>query len=151
MDEPSAMKRLCDGYIRHAGLVGALYAIVPVLIWFGLCLALIPFRQVYLLRMLLALVVGGAMGAWLNRFGLELWLLKHRSGQEPATILDGALIGAAIGVGIALLPPLTALIYTEHPVEALTFIIAAWLASCLIGGCIGALLASVGRQHVERK
>ena len=145
------VKRVCAVYIRHAGLIGALYAIVPVALWFGLCLIFIPFREVYLLRLVLSLLVGGGMGAYLNRFGLKLWLLKHRSTEGPATVLDGALIGGAIGAGIALLPPLTALIGSNDLEVAKTFIIVSWLAACFLGLIIGGTLAVFGRAHVERE
>lgn len=151
MQDNDSQKRLCQSYIQHAGLIGALYAIIPVLLWFGIGLAVLPFREVYLLRLVLALAVGGFLGARLNRFGLNLWLLQHRRGEKPATVLDGALIGAAIGVGIALFPPLTALIASNHLEEAKTFIILSWLASCLLGLLIGGALAVMGRKHIERE
>jgi hypothetical protein len=144
------MRRWCDAYIRHAGLIGVLYAAVPALGWFIYSLVNPPFRDVYLLRLAIALVVGCGIGAYLNRFGLELWLLKHRSEKGPATVLDGALIGAAIGVGIAVLPPLTALISTNHLELAKTFIIVSWLVACSLGLLIGATLAIIGRACLKR-
>jgi len=142
--------RLCAAYIGNASFIGVLYGVVPVLLWFGACFALMPFREVYLLRLVLALALAGLAGACLNRFGLELWLLKHESAKGPATVCDGFLIGAGIGVGIALLPPLTALIGSNHPEEAKLFIIAAWLFAAALGGIMGACLASVGRCCLPR-
>ena len=146
----SRMKRLCDLYIRRAGLVGALYSAVPTAVWFTGMFTMVPFRQVYVLRAVLSLVVGCSVGAFLNRFGASLWLIKHRSKEGPATVLDGMLVGAAIGVGIALLPTLTALIQTNHPGQARDFIIISWLASTAIGACFGGTLSVIGRKHIDR-
>jgi hypothetical protein len=109
------MQRLCDYYIRRAGLFGAIYCVIPSIGWFCGVVATAPFREVYLLRLGLCLSFGCAIAAYLNRYGLELWLTKHRSVDGPATIRDGALIGAAIGIGSALLPTLTALIKLITP------------------------------------
>jgi hypothetical protein len=80
-----------------------------------------------------------------------MWLLKHRGGSGPAKILDGTLNGAAVGIGTALLPALTALISTNHPEMAKTFIIVSYLASASLGGIIGTIFASVGRQYIKVK
>jgi hypothetical protein len=150
MAEPGTMPRLCAGYIRHPCLIGALYGGVPTLLCFGGMLVLLPFREVYVLRLVLALVLAVVAGAGLNRYGLSLWLLKHRSSEGPAGPLDGALIGGAIGAGTELLPPLTSFIGTNHPDEAKTFIICAWLAGTVGGMLIGVILGAIGRKHVDR-
>ena len=144
------MRRLVDTYIRHAGLIGVLYCAVPALGWFLVTVASVPFREVYLLRLALCLTFGCAIAAFLNRYGLELWLTKHRSMDGPATVRDGALIGAAIGVGSALLPTLSALIKTNHPEMAKTFIIVTYLTATLVGGVFGTIIATIGRRHVDR-
>lgn len=144
------MKQLCDLYIRYAGLIGAVYYAVPALGWFIVTMASAPFREVYLLRLGLCLTFGCAIAAYLNRYGLEMWLLKHRGENGPATILDGALIGAAIGVGSALLPTLSALIKTNHPEMAKSFIIITYLAAACAGAIIGSLVAAIGRKYVDR-
>ena len=144
------MRRLVDFYIRRAGLIGAVYCAVPSLGWFLATVASVPFREVYLLRLGLCLTFGCAIAAFLNRYGLELWLAKHRSKAGPATVCDGALIGAAIGVGSALLPTLSALIKTNHPEMAKTFIIVTYLLATLVGSVFGTVIAAVGRRHVER-
>jgi len=150
MDRNEGMKRLCDFYIRRVAIIGALYCIVPTVVGHAGAFALVPFRTVYVLRMVLSLVIGAPIAAYVNRFGLSLWLIKHRSAQGPATVLDGALIGAACGIGTALLPPLTALIATNHPEQAKVFIIAVWLISVVLGAVIGGTLAALGRKHVKR-
>jgi hypothetical protein len=144
------MKRLCDLYIRHAGWIGAIFCAVPTLVWFTVMLLSIPFREVYLLRLGLCLVVGSPIAAYLNRYGVNAWLCKHRSRSGPATIVDGVLVGAAIGIGSALLPVLTALVSTNHPEAAKTFIIVSYLSATLAGAIIGAVLASIGRKYVDR-
>jgi len=144
------MKRLCDLYIRHAGLIGAIFCIIPTLVWFIGMFLTIPFREVYLLRMGLCLVIGSSIAAYLNRYGVESWLCRHRSSSGPATIVDGILIGAAVGIGSALLPALTALIRTNHPEEAKTFIIISYLSVILVGAVIGGVLAVIARKYVSR-
>lgn len=144
----AGMQRLCGVYLRNSGLIGAVYGLVPVCLWFAGTFALLRFREVYVLRLLIALVAAGLLGPALNRFGMELWLAKHRSAQGPASVCDGFLIGAAVGFGINFIPPLTALIASNHPEEAKAFVILAWLGATLVGGAIGALLAAVGRRCI---
>ena len=98
------MKRLCDLYIGHAGWVGAIFCAVPTLVWFGAMLVSIPYREVYLLRLGLCLVVGCPIAAYLNRYGVNAWLCKHRSPSGPGTMIDGMLVGAAIGIGSPSVP-----------------------------------------------
>lgn len=149
--DSGGMKRACDFYIRHAGIIGALYCIVPTLAWFGVIFATVAFRDVYLLRLGLSLVVGGLIAAWVNHFGLWLWIAKHRSPRGPAGLIDGGLVGAAVGVGACFLPPLTSLIHSNHLDLAKTFVIVAWLAAPAFGAIIGMALAAVGRKHVGRE
>ena len=144
------MKRLVDVYLRYAGLIGAVYCAVPSLGWFLVTVVFVRFREVYLLRLGLCLTIGCAIAAFLNRFGLEMWLTKHRSKDGPATVRDGALIGAAIGVGSALLPTLSAMIKTSNPDVAKTFIIVTYLSATLVGGVFGTVIAMIGRRHLER-
>ncbi len=144
------MKSLVQGYINHSKAVGALYCIIPSVSWFASMMALVEFREIYLLRLGLAVVAGGAMAAFVNAYGVRMWLVKHRSADGPATILDGAAIGAAVGFGIALLPPLTSLIGTNHPEEAKLFIIGAWAITTFNGAVIGAVLSAIGIKHVDR-
>lgn len=143
------MKKIVDFYIAHPKLIGILYCAVPAVVWFAVVVATVPFRDVYLLRLALCLVIGCPIGAYLNNYGLDLWLMKHKV-AGPGKISDGALNGAAIGVGTALLPALTALISTNHPEEAKTFIIFVYVASALVGLMIGATAAVVGRDYIAR-
>lgn len=144
------MKRLCEFYIRHAGLIGLLFYAIPTLIGFMVLLLSAPFREVYLLRMGLSLVFGSAIAAYLNRYGVEIWLCKHQSNNGPATIVDGILIGAAIGLGMVLLPTLSIFIKTNHPEAAKTFVIASYLLVTLFGAIIGGILAAIGRKYINR-
>ena len=145
-----AMQRFGDAYIRRAHLGGALYCIVPSVAWFlgGLCR--VPFREVYLLRLGLSVIVGGYIAALLHEYGVKLWLIKHRSPAGPATAVDGALIGSAIGGAIQVLPALTGFIATNHPDETKSVVIGVGLVSLAIGAVIGALLASIWGQYVIR-
>jgi len=144
------MKELCDFYIRRARLIGVFYCVLPVLIWFAWILVAVPFRQVYVLRIVLSLGIGCWVAAFINDYGVRLWLIKHRSASGPATSLDGFLIGAAVGIGVVLLPPLTALIATNHPEQARVFIICSWLAGLVIGALNGSFLASIGARYLDR-
>ena len=143
------MKRLCDFYIRHAGLIGALYCAIPNIAWFIVALLCIPFREVYVLRLVLSLAIGCAIAAYLNRYGVEAWLSKHCGPNGPATILDGILIGAAIGVGSALLPTLAVLIRSNHLETAKTVIIVTYLSTAFLGMVFGAILAAIARKYID--
>lgn len=150
MDTDTKLRRFCDFYIRHAGLIGAAYSVLPSIVGFGILFASVPFRQVYLLRLAISLVFGSAIGAYVHRFGLSLWLMKHRSREGPGTLADGALMGAAVGWSAAIVAPLTSLIASNHPEFAKTFVISAWMAATAIGGFSGTTLAAIGRKHVDR-
>jgi hypothetical protein len=143
------MKRLCDFYIHHAGLIGALYCAIPNIAWFVLALLFVPFRDVYLLRLVLSLAVGCTIAAYLNQYGVETWLSKHRSQDGPATVLDGVLIGAAIGIGSALLPTLSVLIRSNHLETAKTAIIVTYLSAPFLGAIFGAVIARIAQKYVE--
>jgi len=143
------MKGLCDLYIRHAGFIGVLFCAVPNIVWFIGGLFLVPFREVYLLRLVLSLVIGCPVAAYLNRYGVDIWLLKHRSAKGPAKILDGSLVGAAIGIGSALLPTLTVLIVSSHIEIAKTVVIITYLSVTLVGAIFGAILATIARKYVS--
>ena len=144
------MKRLCDFYIRNAEWIGAIFCAVPVIGWFTATFASVPFRSVYLLRLGLCLFPGCAIAAYVNRYGVQAWLRKHRSVEGPATVLDGALVGGAVGIGCTLLPALTAFISTHHPEEAKTFVIVGYLCATLAGAVIGGILSAIGRTYLER-
>ena len=150
MTEPSLMKHWSCGYVRRAALIGALYSIVPTCLTFAFIFLANPFRGVYMLRFALALLIGGAMGAFVHRRGVSLWLSRHRSPEGPISITDGALIGAGVGLSGTIIPALTSLIATNHLELAKIFIIGSWLAALLIGGVIGAILTAIGRVHIDR-
>ena len=151
METNNPGRKLTDFYLRRAGLIGCLYGIVPVIIWFSFMFATIPFREVYALRLVLSLVIAGGSGAYLNRYGLTLWLIKHNSRRGPATVLDGMLIGAAIGVGTSLFAPLTALIASHHIEEAKGFIIICWLLAGSIGFIWGGIVTAIGGRNIDRE
>ncbi len=144
------MKRLCELYIRNAGLIGAGYCAIPALVWIVATSLCVGFREVYLLRLGLCLTFGCAISAYLNRYGVNIWLCRHRGVNGPASVFDGALIGAAIGIGSALLPALSALIRTNHPEMAKTFIIVTYLSTTLAGAAMGSILAVIGGRYIDR-
>jgi hypothetical protein len=138
-------------YVQHAGLVGALYCALPAVTWFVLALLLVPFRPVYGLRLVLSLVVGCPIGAYINRQGVAMWLAKHREPSGPAGALDGALVGASVGIGTALLPTLILFLISSSDVDrAKGFVILTYLAAAAVGAANGAVLGAVGRRYLER-
>ncbi len=151
METNTSGRQLADFYLRRAGFIGCLYGVVPVLVWFTVMFTTIPFREVYVLRLVLSLAIAGASGAYLNRYGLRFWLIKHNSRLGPATVLDGMLIGAAIGLGTSLFAPLTALISSHHLEEAKSFIIICWLLAAAIGFAWGGIVTSIGVKHINRE
>jgi hypothetical protein len=142
------MKRIADYYIEYAGVIGALYCIVPCIIIFAVGTGLGPFKAVYFIRLALSLVIGGYVGARLNRLGVEAWLIKHHSSKGPATIADGIEIGWTVGIGTFLLPPLTFLIMAHDYRHAVLLIASIWMAGALIGALIGGALAAVCRESI---
>jgi len=142
------VKKLCDLYIKRAGWIGALHCAIPSLGWFVGVLLFVPFREVYLVRLVLCLAIGCPIGAYLNRYSVDMWLAKHQGESGPASVIDGILNGAAVGIGTALLPALTALISSNHLEMAKTFIIVSYIAAALLGGIIGSMVAAVGRKYV---
>ena len=143
------MERFCAWYIQRAKLAGVFYGCVPTVVWFAIMMFIVPFREVYLLRLALAIVIGGYIAAHVNDYGVHLWLIKHRSKEGPATVVDGILIGAGVGIGTTFFPPITSLIATNHPEEAKLLIILSWSAGIVFGGLIGGMLASIGRKHLD--
>jgi phosphate/sulfate permease len=85
----------------------------------------------------------------LNRYGVEIWLCKHRSTNGPATILDGILVGAAIGIGSALLPTLSVLISSSNLERAKTIIIVTYLLVAFVGGVFGFVLARIAQKYID--
>ncbi|HOX07736.1 MAG TPA: hypothetical protein PK280_15155 [Planctomycetota bacterium] len=150
MESSGGLRRLSELYVRRAGLFGALYCAVPTLAWFGGMFVLLPFREVYALRLGLALVAGCTAAALANRFAVDMWVAKHRSAAGPATVCDGTLLGVASGWGTALVPPLTSLIASNHLEQAKTFVLVAWLSSAAVGAVMGSILAAIGRRHLDR-
>jgi hypothetical protein len=141
------MKKLSDLYIKRAGLVGVFHCALPSFGWFVGMVLFVPFREIYIVRLILCLAVGCPIGAYLNRYSVDIWLLKHHRGSGPAKIIGGTLNGAAVGMGTAFLSVLTSLISTNHLEMAKTFIIVSYIASALLGGIIGTVFASVGRKY----
>lgn len=148
MPDPTAGQRLASLYVRRAALFGALWCIVPTaIVWLVMLSQSLPFRPVYIFRFAVTAVLGGALGAFANRYGVFLWLLKHRSPEGPATVLDGAAIGAAVGWITGLVGPLAGFIATDHVEDVKTLVIVAWLAAAVTGTIAGALLARLWRHE----
>jgi len=144
------MKKLCDLYVAKAGFIGALYCIVPTLIGFAIVFCAVPFRQVYLCRLAIAILVGGPVAAYLNRFGLSLWLCKHASSKGPATALDGMLIGWFLGMGMAVIPAFTHFIASNGMDGTKTIVLAIWLIAGVLGAIMGWVIGLIGSKYVER-
>jgi len=145
------MNKLVKAYLRHPRLIGSLYCILPTCAFFIGDLAMLEFRPVYLLRLAISVVLGGWLSGWLNEFGLKLVLIKHRSKEGPATVLDGAVVGASVGIGCALIPAASLLISSSHLEYAKWAVIGLWFEGLVSGGMVGAILASVGLKRIPRK
>ena len=145
------MKKLCDLYVAKAGLIGALYCIVPTLIGFGIMFCVVPFREVYLLRLAIAIFVGGPVAAWLNRFGLSLWMFKHASPRGPATVPDGALIGWFLGMGMAVIPAFTHFIGSNGMDGTKTIVLLIWFIAGTVGAVLGGVIGSIGVKYLDRQ
>lgn len=145
------MKKLCDLYVAKAGFIGALYCVVPTLIGFAIVFCVAPFRQVYLYRLAVAILVGAPVAAHLNRFGLSLWIIKHASPKGPATVLDGVLIGFFLGMGMAVIPAFTHFIASNGMSGTKTLVLAIWSIAGAVGAIIGGILGWVGRKYLDRQ
>ncbi len=145
------MKKLCDLYVAKAGLIGALFCLVPTLIGFAVVFCVVPFRQVYLYRMAIAILVGSPVAAYLNHFGLSLWMCKHKSPKGPATAFDGALIGWLLGMGMAVLPAFTHFIASNGMSETKTIVIAIWFIAGILGAIIGGTIGFIGAKYMDRQ
>jgi hypothetical protein len=145
------MKKLCDLYVAKAGLIGALFCIIPTLIGFAVAFCVVPFRQVYLYRFAIAIFVGGPVAAYLNRFGLSLWICKHNSSKGPANALDGALIGWFLGMGMAVIPSFTHFIASNGMSETKTIVIAIWFSAGVVGAIIGTTIGLIGAKYMDRQ
>ncbi len=144
------MKKLCDLYVAKAGSIGAMFCIVPTLIGFAIAFCVVPFRQVYLYRLAIAIFLGGPVAAYLNRFGLSLWMCKHRSPKGPGTAWDGALIGWFLGMGMAVIPAFTHFIASNGMSETKTIVITIWFSAGIIGAMLGATIGAIGAKHMAR-
>ena len=145
------MKKLCDLYVAKAGVIGALYCMVPTLIGFVVVFCVMPFRQVYLYRLAIAILVGVPVAAYLNRFGLSLWMIKHASPKGPATVLDGMLMGSFLGMGMAVIPAFTHFIASSNVSRTQTIVLGIWLVAGVVGAIIGGILGMVGRKYLDRQ
>lgn len=142
--------RLYNFYIRNAEAIGYFYCAIPACIWFITLLLNSPFRGVYVLRLAICLIIGAPIASYINRFGLSLWMAKALS-PKKASIIDGVLIGASLGIGMAILPSLTSLIYSNHIEQAKSFIIYSWFIAGILGALIGGFLAAVGKDYANPK
>ena len=140
-----------DFYVKHLGLMGLIYGLVPILVVFGTAPLWAPYRPVFWVRLALALLACFTVAPLISIYAGNLWLIKHRSPKGPISILDGGLIGAATAVGIAYLPPMTGLIDSSNIEFAKTALIITWLAAPVAGFIVGALICPVGRKHISRE
>ncbi|MCP4138009.1 MAG: hypothetical protein GY754_44005 [bacterium] len=146
------MKKVCDFYIKHVSLIGALYCAVPVTVALIAGLVMVEqFRDVYFLRYGLCITLGSGLGAYLNKHGLEMWISRHRGSMGPGTVLQGAVVGAKIGILQAFFPGLLALIGSNHPDLAMKYIVASSLIATVLGFLFGTVLSLVGRKYIERE
>ena len=145
------MKLLCNFYIKHAGLIGVAYCLIPNIMWFVGAFIFGVFREVYLIRLVISLLIGCPIAGYLNRYGVEIWLCKHESKNGPATLIDGILIGSAVGFGSAILPTLSVFISSSNFERAKTIVIITYLIVSCLGGIFGLILSSIARKYLNEK
>jgi hypothetical protein len=145
------MKNAVTFYINHSALIGAILFLIPAISVFAWVFTFQPFRSIYVVRFILTVAIGGAIAAFIHRYGISLWISKHFSSKGPAGIFDGIAIGAAVGLFMALVPALFSLIQSNNLEQTLSFIMASYLASALLGGILGGAAAAIGRKYVPRK
>ncbi len=145
------LQSIALAYVRRAWLWGICLYLVPTLLIFAYMLSSDPWRDVYGLRLALALLVGSPIAGILHHRGIALWSAKHRSDRGPGTVLDGMWIGGAAGFYMSLAPPLFSLIGTNHLEEAKWFIIAMYLIMTAAGAVLGGIIAAVGGKYLPRK
>jgi hypothetical protein len=145
------MKLLCNFYIKHAGIIGAAYCLIPNIIWFMGAFIFGVFREVYLIRLVISLLIGCPLTGYLNRYGVEIWLCKHGSQKGPATMIDGILIGSAVGFGSAILPTLSVFINSSNFERAKTIIIITYLTVTCLGGILGLTLSIIAQKYLNEK
>jgi hypothetical protein len=145
------MKSVAKFYIAHAMPIGAILFLIPVVAVFLWMFVNLPFREIYVLRFALTAVVGGIIAAFVHRYGISLWVIKHQSQKGPAGFIDGMAIGAAVGLLMALVPPLFSLIQSNHPEQTKTFIIVSYIGGAVAGGLLGGIVSAVGKDLVPRK
>jgi hypothetical protein len=121
------------------------------LIGFAVLFCVHPFREVYLVRLAIAILVGGPVAAYLNRFGLSLWMSKHSSPNGPATMLDGALIGWFLGMGMAVVPAFTHFIASNGMDGTKTIVITIWFIAGVVGAILGGTLGLIGAKYLDRQ
>lgn len=108
----------------------------------------LPLRQVYILRFILSVILGGLAGAYSNSYAVTNWLLRVKKKEYVRGILDGGVGGLFAGIGTAAIPPLTGLIYSNHIEEAKTIIIATWIFGAVAGLITGSLLGFIGTKYL---
>ncbi|PKK91860.1 MAG: hypothetical protein CVV64_00075 [Candidatus Wallbacteria bacterium HGW-Wallbacteria-1] len=141
--------RICRFYIDNARLIGFFYCVLPSLIAYGYGFVSVPFRQIYLVRLALTVILGGSIGAIANRMGVELWICKYRS-ELSATVLDGMIIGGVAGSATAMVPAISLLIDSNHIEDAKWLVILSWPLFFLVGAIIGGVIARYAILRLDR-
>ena len=70
--------------------------------------------------------------------------------KGPATVLDGALIGWFLGMGMAVIPAFTHFIASNGMSGTKTIVIVIWFVAGLLGALLGAVLGWVGAKYLDR-
>ena len=76
---------------------------------------------------------------------------KHASPKGPATVLDGALIGWFLGMGMAVIPAFTHFIASNGMDGTKTIVIAIWFIAGVVGAMIGGAVGWVGAKYLDRR
>jgi hypothetical protein len=142
------MKKACLFYINHIHAIGALMSIVPVTCVYAYMFTFLPFREVYLLRFVVSLIIGGIAGAYSNSFAVNNWLARVKVKNAKLGIIIGSAAGLFAGVGTNAIPPLLSLISSNHIEYAKNFIIISWIIGAVNGILIGGSLGYIGSKYL---
>lgn len=142
------MKRLCEAYVKHIRIFGALMCIIPFSIVSAFLMTQTPFREVYLLRLALGIVFGGMAGALGNEYMVQNFFFRVRTKDYGQGITHGCVGGFLAGTMTAWFPPLTLFISSTDVEQAKTILILSWLGAGLIGVAVGGVFGWFGVRYL---
>ncbi len=142
------MKRLCEVYVKHIRIFGALMCIIPFSMVSLVLMTQTPFREVYLLRLALGIVFGGLAGALGNEYMVQNFFFRVTRKDYALGITHGCVGGFLAGTMTAWFPPLTLFISSTDVEQAKTILIVSWLGAGLLGVVVGGVFGWFGVRYL---